>query len=965
MPLAGIAPRWGRGAYDAFWIDSRPYQPEEVLKWEHNLALRLDGTSTVCPLRQAVESMLTHLEPGTLVEVQYRLCEQRPPLLAPAPHLELHPLSQLSPPSDAAAAALPSPRLAKTLRPDQLEALRFALASELQPKPLLCRFHASMSMPSLLPLGVGCQVHLAPAFSPMSHLSGDGRYWFQRLRKEQLLRMLSTAGTVRHVVVSDLGAHLDRLTVFWEGLPDFVLARAALEVTHCPQHGRFVIGGLVRLLEDDVESFIARDDVGVLTGLPGDEQARVCFPQCPTWEGPRSALVVTREPLLRFVELRLTVRYELRGSICAQAMGWGKTPLMAALLESARGGGGGEGPSSASLLLVPPKLFRQWKTELCAWLGLASEAGGWLRRPGDDGGGGARLAVWAPVDMAVFKAVAAEDAAKADAVLLPLSLFASKLWPKDHEPWPAQLLDVLGRPWRRLVVDEAHELSGLEPQVQRRVLRAARLSGAAHLLSATPQQGGGSRGAACLALLFKASLAAWHGPRFGGDAEAPVAAQAAAFLGLVARTQPSPFRLPVEERIVPVKLSQAEQVLYANAVQHHRANVRQLLELCCCFLSDSSSSAHKEIGVLLQRRRRELEARKAVAQARAALLLLLAGALQETARLASRREALRCRQAGERQDWEEGRRLVDELYRGPLAGLDGVQLAKLPRVMHLQGLKTTRLLLGEEPPAEAAARAAKLSAELTRLHQGLLPAAELKLCFNEQLDQHLACDFVGLGALSRQLQFLDTSLRELAAGAATCPICLDLLHNGEASCLTGCGHAFHAACMEEVSKIRGSCPTCRQRVPQLWAVPSSASVDPWLKYGTKLHVMIRQLQDIMRDYPGERLLLFVQFRNMREKLEQAFREFSLPFLTLAGSARTQGAAIARWQCGEDPEDFLMMLSCEEHSSGITLTRARPARRAWGGGAKAGRASRNRKSSSAPMTFSGACCCESTPQPGTS
>jgi hypothetical protein len=947
MPLAAIAPRWGRGAYDALWIESRPYQLDGLLKWEHNLTKRPDGANDDCPLRQAVECMLTHLEPGTLVEVQYRLCEQLPTLLGPAPHLELHPVPQLSPPSDTEA-ALPSPRLAKTLRPDQLEALQFVLASELQPKPLLCRFHASMSMPSLLPLGVGCQVHLAPTFCPTIHLGVDDRYWFQRLQKEQMLRMLSTSGAVGHVVVSEQGAHLDRLTVSWEGLRDFVIARVALEVTPCPQHGRFVIGRPVRLLEDDAGSLIARDDVGVLTGLPGDAQARVCFPQCHTWEGPRSTLAVTQEPLLSFVELRLTVRYELRGSICAQAMGWGKTPLMAALLESARGGGGDDDDRSpASLLLVPPKLFRQWKTELCAWLGLASEAGGWLRRPG---GGGAPLAVWAPVDMAVFKAVAAEDAAKADAVLLPLSLFASKLWPKDHEPWPAQLLDVLGRPWRRLVVDEAHELSGLEPQVQRRVLRAARLSGAAHLLSATPQQGGGSRGTACLALLFKASLAAWHGPRFGGDAQAPVTAQAAAFLGLVARTQPSPFRLPVEERVVPVRLSQAEQVLYANAVQHHRANVRQLLELCCCFLSESSSSARKEIGVLLQRKRRELEARKAVAQARAALLLLMAGALQETARLASRRQALRCRQADERQDWEEGRRLVDELYRGPLAGLDGVRLAKLPRVQHLQGLKTTRLLLGEEPPAEAAARAAKLSAELTLLHQGLLPAAELKLCFNEQLDQHLAGDFVGLGALSRQLQFLDTSLRELAAGAATCPICLDLLHNGEASCLTGCGHAFHAACMEEVSKSRGGCPTCRQRVPQLWAVPSSAPADPWLKYGTKLHVMIRQLQDIMRDYPGERLLLFVQFRNMREKLEQAFREFSVPFLTLAGSARTQGAAITRWQCGEDPDDFLMMLSCEEHSSGITLTRARPARRARGGGEGVGRASRNRKASSAPMWF---------------
>ena len=166
-------------------------------------------------------------------------------------------------------------------------------------------------------------------------------------------------------------------------------------------------------------------------------------------------------------------------------------------------------------------------------------------------------------------------------------------------------------------------------------------------------------------------------------------------------------------------------------------------------------------------------------------------------------------------------------------------------------------------------------------------------------------------------------MAELAGGGGSCPICLDGLANGESTCMTSCGHAFHESCISDSRKSRPECPNCRRHVAKVYATKPPEPVDPWLKYGTKVKVMIQTLKQIMQEYPGERLLLFVQYRNMRKKLEQAFKEFEVPFLTLSGSARTQGAAITRWQRGQDPTDFLMMLSCEEHNSGITLTRARP------------------------------------------
>jgi len=591
-------------------------------------------------------------------------------------------------------------------------------------------------------------------------------------------------------------------------------------------------------------------------------------------------------------------------------MGWGKTPLMLALIKHQCEVAVAEGRRSTSLVIVPPKLYRQWVGELKEWLGalacVNSGGGTWLRTVG----GG--ITVWAPVDMRSFSGLDAEVAATADVVVIPYTIFSSKKYPSEASSWPEGLFDVLSRKWDRLVLDEVHELSNLSKGIQRRILAVQ--SGAVHALSGTPEQGGGSRGAASLALTFKASLCPMRGDAFDFDCDEYVTAAASEFLGSMARTQVSPFRLPVTEHVIFVELSEAEKVLYVNLKNHGSPTTRDLLNLCSCFVSKEASSANKEIGVLIKQKQHALAERLRGAEGHAAFVLLLSRCMVEGGvRLASRRSALRCRD--ERVEyWDEGLGLVNEVYER-LLDHDNQELAGLVRPEDVYGIKARELLLLFSDDRF------DLLEKLRGVHER--NQADVKELFNEQLIGHLGRDFVMLGSLKKSLDYLEHSMTQLAGVGSSCPICLDVLENGEVTCITSCGHAFHEACISDSLKVRPRCPNCRQPVPDVYIAQPRAPMDPWIKYGTKVKVMIQKLQDIMRENPSDRLLLFLQHRDMRKKLEQAFREFEVPFLTLSGSARSQGSTIDRWQNGRDPKDFVMMLSCDEHNSGITLTRARP------------------------------------------
>ena len=839
-------------------------------------------------LRDVVYELLTETYPGSLVRAEFRLCGKLLPEPREVSRELLHELPSIDESQEL------SVQMTKTLRPDQRAALSFVVGSEATPKTQRCTYRAFVQADT--ELEVGWPVRFS-ADIPMSSLRAGAKALLMKLSKTQLEEVLSEAGIVTGISDREKGARA-LVTVDWllgNLSLRLILKKWCLEPT---SSGRLSLGAHVQLLRADLCHDISIGDVGILTHFDSTtSRVEVRFPQCFNWKGQVTDVAVTTKALLPRAEVRIIVDYRVCGSICAQKMGWGKTPLMAALIKHDCLRAAAEQRRSTTLVVVPPKVFRQWVHELKDWLGASGET--WMKTP--EG-----IVIWAPVDMAAFKAKDAATAAAAEVVLLPHSLFSSKLYPV--EAWPEGLFNVQSQRWNRLILDEAHELSSLSDKVQERLLAVQ--CDAVHGLSGTPQQGAGSRGAASLALLFKASLCPRNPCRlfrsddFLFDEDEHVTQAAAAFFQTFARTQASPFSLPVTEHLLSVQLSEAEKVLYANLRDHHAPTPRELLELCCCFVSGAGTSANKEIGVLIKRKKRELEARLLVAKGHAAFVTLLARCLADEHRLASRRQSLKCPTDKLKACWEEGRRLIDGLTE-TLSVLSSKELIALVKDEHVPGINLSdglrqQLAAGEMQPYRRAA---------------------LKEIFSEQLYQ-LARDFVALGALKRPLDFLERSMTELTGSGGCCPICLDGLENGESTCMTSCGHHFHEECINDVRKTRPECPNCRQRITELYITKPRAPVDPWQKYGTKVKVIIQRLKDIMRDFPGERLLLFVQYRNFRQRLAQAFQEFKVPFLTLAGSARTQGTAITRWQSGNDPGDFVMMLSCEEHNSGITLTRAR-------------------------------------------
>lgn len=359
-------------------------------------------------LRGVVVDVLSKTYPGRLLSAEFRLRDWRSlkdsydcsvdDVVPEVPELEEErPRSQV--------------KLARLLRPDQEAALDFLLESEAISKAQDCHFKAFVRMKPKI--SVGWYARLRHEF-PLNNLRSE----LFKLNCGNVLKVLTTPGLVTEVEDPEREG-MARVTLVWDlssGAFSLNVERSRLEIAF-KTLGGIRLGGAVRLLRRDAANFIDTTDVGVVTRLDdAGVNLEVCFPQCLCWKGACGMVVPANEDLkYTCAELRLSVRYELRGSICAQKMGWGKTPLMVALMKKqweeagAAASSSTESPQrSTSLVVVPPKIFRQWVNELRTWLGAPQ---GRMRTPWGaswiltaDG-----MTVWAPVDMAAFKERPAEQ----------------------------------------------------------------------------------------------------------------------------------------------------------------------------------------------------------------------------------------------------------------------------------------------------------------------------------------------------------------------------------------------------------------------------------------------------------------------------------------------------------------------------------------------------------------------------
>merc|ERR1712242_108205 len=70
-----------------------------------------------------------------------------------------------------------------------------------------------------------------------------------------------------------------------------------------------------------------------------------------------------------------------------------------------------------------------------------------------------------------------------------------------------------------------------------------------------------------------------------------------------------------------------------------------------------------------------------------------------------------------------------------------------------------------------------------------------------------------------------------------------------------------------------------------------------------------------------KVILFVQFEDLKRKVATALTEFGVPAVQLQGSVSQRSVVIREWQNNPSSETFVLLLSLTQSASGTNLTAA--------------------------------------------
>eukprot|EP00931_Biecheleriopsis_adriatica_P050795 TRINITY_DN29436_c0_g1_i2.p1 TRINITY_DN29436_c0_g1~~TRINITY_DN29436_c0_g1_i2.p1 ORF type:complete len:2078 (+),score=363.83 TRINITY_DN29436_c0_g1_i2:31-6234(+) len=190
-----------------------------------------------------------------------------------------------------------------------------------------------------------------------------------------------------------------------------------------------------------------------------------------------------------------------------------------------------------------------------------------------------------------------------------------------------------------------------------------------------------------------------------------------------------------------------------------------------------------------------------------------------------------------------------------------------------------------------------------------------------------------LEAKARLVHFFAAAVRSSRSEElARCPICFEDVPLRERSMLP-CAHVGCARCFEEVARRDGRCPVCRAdfygrqvlhlEVPDNLGAPAS---DECGKFGSKIMRLLRFLEELYIREPEAKVILFVQWEDLKKKVAGALREFGVGHSVLQGSVWARQRAIEEFQTGQggskdDKSCKLLLLSLQDSASGTNLTAA--------------------------------------------
>eukprot|EP00930_Biecheleria_cincta_P032620 TRINITY_DN22621_c0_g1_i1.p1 TRINITY_DN22621_c0_g1~~TRINITY_DN22621_c0_g1_i1.p1 ORF type:complete len:1349 (+),score=265.47 TRINITY_DN22621_c0_g1_i1:55-4101(+) len=177
----------------------------------------------------------------------------------------------------------------------------------------------------------------------------------------------------------------------------------------------------------------------------------------------------------------------------------------------------------------------------------------------------------------------------------------------------------------------------------------------------------------------------------------------------------------------------------------------------------------------------------------------------------------------------------------------------------------------------------------------------------------------------------------------SCSVCMEEDLPLAKLAITPCAHTFCLECLKATVEKFSACSICRRQLsskdvrpivaeiasPALVAGSSSSSSSEkaqqtgmrFDKYGTKLEVLVQKLRQLRAEDTAAKVILFVQFDDLKRKVSSALHEFGIPCATLQGGVGQRSSIIRDWQHNPQSQTFVLLLSLAQSASGSNLTAA--------------------------------------------
>jgi len=101
----------------------------------------------------------------------------------------------------------------------------------------------------------------------------------------------------------------------------------------------------------------------------------------------------------------------------------------------------------------------------------------------------------------------------------------------------------------------------------------------------------------------------------------------------------------------------------------------------------------------------------------------------------------------------------------------------------------------------------------------------------------------------------------------------------------------------------------------------SSLLNNFAKYGSKIEALVKHVQQLNLNDPFCKIICFVQWEDLKNKISSALSEFKVEHVVLQGSVWARREVLTKFQYSEVGSPRLLLLSLEESASGTNLTAA--------------------------------------------